>query len=154
MATDRRYICPRCGDESWAGSLFNSLLAVALGKLPSCGNCSTSMKLHLSFEWGLDAGTFQSIVLDAFLPDKPAKWRDESGRKVTFYPFLVITQGKGKGSKGGKVAWLPYWHVVRGKEGDQKKYGQWAPILDLSTFQDLVAKARSKGYFRSSAAEA
>jgi len=141
MATGRFHVCPKCGEKYWAASLFDSLLAVALGKLPACTKCATSAALHLSFAWGFDAGTFQSIVLDAFLPDEPVKWTDKSGREVTFYPFLVITEGKGE-----RVAWLPYWHVVRGKGGEQKKYGQWAPCMDLGTFEELVAKARSKGY--------
>jgi hypothetical protein len=149
MATDRFHVCPKCGDKSRAGSLFDSLLAVALGKLPTCTKCATSMALHLSFAWGLDAGTFQSIVLDAFLPDEPVRWSDKSGREVTFYPFLVITEGKGE-----RVAWLPYWHVVRGKGGEQRKYGQWAPSMDLSTFEEVVTKARSKGYLGSIAAGA
>ncbi len=99
------------------------------------------MQLHLSFLWGLDAGTFECVVLDAFLPDEPTKWPDKNGREVTFYPFLVITKGK-----TGRVAWMPYWHVVRGKDQEKKKYGQWAPSMDLSTFEELVAKARKKGY--------
>ena len=74
-------------------------------------------------------------MLDAFLPDEPVTWSDKSGREVTFYPFLVITEGKGE-----RVAWLPYWHVVRGKDVEQKKYGQWAPSMDLSTFEELVPK--------------
>jgi hypothetical protein len=61
------------------------------------------------------------------VPDEPVKWPDKSGREVTFYPFLVITEGKGE-----RVAWLPYWHVVRGKGVQQKKYGQWARSTDLS----------------------
>jgi hypothetical protein len=38
---------------------------------------------------------------------------------------------------------------VRGKEGEQKKFGQWAPSMNLSTFEELVTKARSKGYLGS-----
>ena len=141
MATERFHLCPKCGRKSWAGSLFDSLHAVALGNLHTCAQCATNMLLHLSFAWGLDAGAFQCVVLDAFLPDEPGMWPDKTGRKVTFYPFLVITEGK-----NGRVAWLPYWHVVRGKGQEQKKYGQWAPSMDLSTFEELVAKARAKGY--------
>lgn len=140
MATDRFHLCPKCGRKSPAGLLFDSLHAVSLGKLHTCDQCATNMVLHLSFAWGLDAGSFECVVLDAFLPDEPVKWSDKNGREVTFYPFLVITEGK-----GDRVAWLPYWHVVRGEE-EQKKYGQWAPSMDLSTFQELVAKARAKGY--------
>lgn len=141
MATDRFHLCPKCRRKSRAGSLFDSLLAVALGKLPTCAQCATNMALHLTFAWGVDAGPFQCVVLDAFLPDEPVKWPGKTGREVTFYPFLVITEGK-----DGRVAWLPYWHVVRGKGQEQKKYGQWAPSMDLSTFEELVARARGKGY--------
>jgi hypothetical protein len=99
--------------------------------------------LHLSFAWGLDAGTFECSVLDAFVPDKPAKWLDKKKREVIFYPFLVIAQGK-----RGRIAWLPYWHVVRGKRREVKKYGQWAPSMDISTFEKLVAKAQASGYIK------
>lgn len=143
MATEWIHICPKCGEKFWA-SLFDSLLAVALHRPSTCTKCTTIMVLHLSFPWGLDAGTFQGIALDAFLPDKPVSWPDKSGREVTFYPFLVITEGNGE-----RFAWLPYWHVVRGNGKEQKKYGQWAPSLDISTFEELVAKARSKGYLAS-----
>lgn len=141
MATERFYLCSKCDQKTWAGALFDSLLAVALGKLHVCTNCNINMPLHLSFAWGFDAGVFPCLVLDAFLPNDPVKWFDKTGREVTFYPFLVVTEGK-----GDRVVWLPYWHVVRGDGKEQKKYGQWAPSMDLSTFEELLAKARAKGY--------
>lgn len=141
MATDRFHLCPKCGQKSWAGSLFDSLLSVATGKTYPCPKCGGSCPLHLSFAFGLDATGGQCVVLDAFLPDEPVKWPGNAGREVVFYPFLVITDGE-----GGRGVWLPYWHVVRGDGAESKKYGQWAPFMDLSTFDELVAKARAKGY--------
>ncbi len=141
MATDRFYICPKCRNKFSAGLLYDALHAVAIGEQPTCAKCATSMLLHLSFAWGLDAGAFRCIVRDAFMPDNPVRWFDKGKREVTFYPFLVIIESKNK-----RKAWLPYWHIVRGKRKPQKKYGQWAPCMDLSTFDELVAKAKSKGY--------
>lgn len=141
MATERFYLCPKCGRKSRPGLLFDALLAVALGELHTCDQCGTNVALHLSFPWGLDAGPFKCVVLDAFLPDEPVRWSDKNGREVTFYPFLVIL-----GGEGGREAWLPYWHIVRGKGQEQKKYGQYAPDMDLSTFQELLTKAQTKGY--------
>jgi len=87
MSTERFHVCPKCGQKSRAGSLFDSLLAVAISKQPACTKCAGTMALHLTFAWGLDAGIFKSVVLDAFLPAKPATWPDKTGQEVTFYPF-------------------------------------------------------------------
>jgi hypothetical protein len=106
-----------------------------------CPKCGATSPLHLSFAYGLDAAGAECIVVDAFLPSSPLKWQDSAGRDVTFYPFLIITEGE-----DGRGAWLPYWHVVRGHDGESKKYGQWAPSMSLSTLDELITKARSKGW--------
>ena len=103
MATDRFYLCPKCGRKSKPVLLFDSLFDVAMGKLRTCDQCGTNMALHLRLAWGLDAGPFKCVVLDAFLPDQPVRWPDKNGREVTFYPFLVIMEGE-----GGREVWLPY----------------------------------------------
>lgn len=141
LSTDRYHTCPRCGERIWAESLFDSLRAVAKGDLPSCSACHEACTLHLSFAFGLDATGSDCSVIDAFLPDEPISWADKAWREVTFYPFLVITDGN-----NGKGAWLPYWHIVREDGRETKKYGQWAPFMDLSTFDELIGKARAKGY--------
>ena len=141
LATDRFYLCSKCNKKSSAGLLFDCLFEAAAGKSYPCAKCDGRYELHISFAYGLDATGGQCIVLDVFLPDDLVRWSDKSGREVTFYPFLVIT-----GGNGGDGAWLPYWHVVRGNGVERKKYGQWAPSMDLSTFEELVAKARAKGY--------
>jgi hypothetical protein len=133
MATGCLFHCTKCNQQIHAGNLFDCLIIVANDNCPVCPSCNAK---------ALGAGGRECTVLDCFLPDKPDRWRDEdSGQDVTFYPFLVITM-----TENGKVAWLPYWHVT-GKGSDvRKKYGQWAPSMDLSTFQELVEKARAKGY--------
>lgn len=141
MATDRYYICQRCGHKVWAGRLLDSLLAVANGAMPSCPTCQEPYCLHLTFALGLDATGRNCSVIDAFLPDEPDKWRDNADREVTFYPFLVITDGE-----NGKGVWLPYWHVVLAFGNETKKYGQWAPFMDSLIFEELVNKARAKGH--------
>ncbi len=52
MATDRYHVCRKCGEKSWAGSLFDSLRGVALGKVPCCSQCGAQMALHLSLNRG------------------------------------------------------------------------------------------------------
>ena len=141
MATERFHLCPTCGWRTRAESLFDSLLGIARAKPRPCAHCATSTVLHLSSPFGLGAGTFQWVVVDAFVPDKPVKWSYRR-RRVTFYPFLVVIEREGE----RRHIWLPYRHVVRGKGKQQKKYGQWAPWMELSTFKELVAKARRKGY--------
>jgi hypothetical protein len=61
---------------------------------------------------------------------------------VTFYPFLVVTERKGR----DQAVWLPYWHVVGDGEENRKKYGQWAPFMDMKLFRDLLAQPRDEGY--------
>jgi len=144
MATERFHLCPRCGWRARAEPLFDSLRDVARARPRPCARCETSTALHLSSPWGLGAGTYQWVVLDVFVPDEPVKWSDKTRRRVTFYPFLVVIEREG----GRRHVWLPYWHVVRGEGKEQKKYGQWAPWMELSTFKELVAKARRKGYLK------
>ena len=141
MATGRFHVCPGCDKKVWARQLFGALLAMAKGDIPQCPSCGVDTQLHLSFPYGLGAGHGQFVVIDAFLPDKPVAWQDK-GRDVTFYPFLVIK----KDPDGGEKAWLPYWHVVREQGTQRAKYGQWAPSMELSTLEELIAKARAKGY--------
>lgn len=54
--------------------------------------------------FGLDATGGDCAVIDAFLPDEPVSSRDSAGREVTFYPFLVVTDGKDSlGEPHGKI---------------------------------------------------
>ena len=125
MATDRFHLCPKCGRKSWAGSLFDSLLSVALGTLPTCAQCATNMALHLSFAWGLDAGAFQCVVLDAFLPEEPVKWPDKTGREVTFYRSWSSPKAKVKELLGCPIG---TWSEEKGKSRRSMASGlpQWA----------------------------
>jgi hypothetical protein len=81
-------------------------------------------------------------VLASFYPHQLERWCDSGGRKVTFYPFLIVT----KREERDQAVWLPYWHVVRNGEKVNRKYGQWAPFMDMKLFEDLLSKARDAGY--------
>ena len=102
------------------------------------------MQLNIHFAYSFNASGAECVVLDAFLPDNLDGWQDNLGRRVTHYPFLVITET----AVHVKGAWLPYWHIVGSGNATTKKFGQWAPSMDLSTFAQLVEKAQAKGYLK------
>jgi len=42
---------------------------------------------------------------------------------------------------------MPYWHIVVDKDKNEfLKYGQWAPFMDLETYQSLIEQAKEAGY--------
>jgi len=47
-----------------------------------------------------------------------------------------------------KAIWLPYWHLhYRCKEDTPlKKFGQWAPHMDIDVFVGLIKKAKVGGH--------
>jgi hypothetical protein len=79
-------------------------------------------------------------VLDVFLPEREEPFSND-GKKVTFYPFLVVLEGV---EEPGVCYWLPYWHLEDGK----RKYGQYAPFLDSYQLEELIQQAIQKGYLR------
>ena len=124
---------------------------------PTCKICHKTAELHLKFGFGLEATSAEWRVLDVFVPSEPVQWNQREGKKVTFYPFLVVLGATENGGRA-RAFWLPYWHIVEGggtrevvrgagaEDIIERKYGQWAPFMDGFSFQDLVAKARQKGY--------
>lgn len=99
------------------------------------------MELHLRFDFGLDAVGKEQVVEAAFVPTSRETWEDSKGRKVEFWPFLVITRRNTR----GRAVWLPYWHIVHDGERRISKYGQWAPFMDAVLFADLLRQAREAG---------
>jgi hypothetical protein len=145
MATERSWYCKECGKSLPAGSLFESLKSVADSSVEPCGACQGEVHLRLKFDYGLGAGGAECKVVDCFYPDEPQAWDDPSttpAQHVTFYPFVVITVSK----ESGLGVWLPYWHVTKQGASEKKKYGQWAPSMDLHIFSKLVQKARERGH--------
>jgi hypothetical protein len=126
-------------------SMLDSLKAVATSSSVPCNKCKRQLQLHLEFSFAFGATGGRCTVKDAFMPDKPSNWTDPKGQEVTYCPFLVITETSGNEMS----AWLPYWHIVKGSGKKKDKYGQWAPFMDLTTFEELLKKAKAKGYFRS-----
>jgi hypothetical protein len=117
--------------------------AVADNRKPECRRYGTSTTLHLTFDFALGVQDKDAEVLASFHPCPPEDWCLVSGKRtVTFYPFLVVTKREG----GDRAVWLPYWHVVGDGEKVERKYGQWAPFMDMELFEDLLAQARNKSF--------
>jgi len=144
MATKRYFTCKRCGRVPMNRRLFDSLLAIAKGSLEKCPKCQGPIQLQLEFGFGLDVTHSEVTVQACYCPKKPEKWKDSKKRSVTFYPFLVITDRHGR----DEAAWLPYWHVVDDGKKKSRRYGQWAPFMDMAIFEDLLAQARKDGYLK------
>jgi len=142
VATGRYFICSRCGEKTYPPNLFETLRTFSVSR-SVCGRCGANSELHVVFSFGLEAGRPDCKVLDAFLPENPVSWRQQDMREVTFYPFLVVLQ---RSDDEGRCFWLPYWHLVEGIGTVKRKYGQWAPFMDASLFESLVAQARAKGH--------
>jgi len=101
------------------------------------------MHLNLSFDFALGASGKNSVVIASFYPHSPEQWWEESReRTVTFCPFLVVTKREGR----DQAIWLPYWHLIQDDEKVNHKYGQWAPLMDLKLFEDLLTQARCAGF--------
>lgn len=141
MTAHHAFRCPACGEETRWRILFNALRAVAEQNVPAC-RCGASTALHLPFEFALDVPDKNAEVLASFLPHQLEYWQDSRGRTVTFDPFLVITKREGH----DQAVWLPNWHVIRDGEKERRKYGQWAPFMDMKLFEDLLTQARSTGF--------
>jgi hypothetical protein len=144
MATRHKFRCPdpECAEETKKRTLFDAVKAVADHSEPTCRRCGASTTLHLSFDFALCVEDKNAEVLASFYPQPPEDWPCEE-RTVTFYPFFVVT----KRERRDQAVWLPYWHVVgNGEKENRKKYGQWAPFMDMKLFRDLLSKARDHGY--------
>lgn len=140
MATQRYFVCSSCNQEQWAWPrLFDLLHDVASNSLAPC-SCGGNQFLKLIFDWGQGVGPYPCKVLGAFLPKKDIEWESETGNMITFYPFLIITEGLKKKDRG---VWLPYWHIEKSADGQTYKYGQWAPHMDSGSFADLLGQAKA-----------
>lgn len=144
MATERHWICSTCDSREWAGRLFDVLREVSAGAQSPCATCGAVRTLELVLPFGVGAGPHRGKVLDVFLPEDIRSWRDEKNNLVEYFPFLVMVESL---AEGYVSAWMPYWHLVTDGGGRiERKYGQWAPFMDLESFANLVLKARTKGY--------
>ena len=137
MATKRYYSCG-CGPKRcW--SLFDALRDFKSRDTQKCKVCGKRAELHLVLPFGLGAGSPDCTVFSVFAPSELEYWLDKDGKRVTFFPFLVILKRNNK-----LACWQPYWHVKYNK----KKYGQWASFMSKTIFQDLLLQARKAGYLR------
>lgn len=143
MGTGRYYVCQRCGSEQWVPSLFDALRDAAEAKLPACATCEQPRRLRLDFPFGLGAGLQKYHLVAAYFPENPTTWKDEEGKKVEHYPFIVVLEAV---SDKSRTAWLPYWHLHYKGSRAHRKYGQWAPHMDMEIFTNLLGKARRDGH--------
>ena len=141
MATARVYVCPNCGRQPEWPSLFAALQRLAEGCITPCPKCRTGMQLQLTFDFALGATGKDTVAIASFLPKPPPQWKD-ADRDVILYPFLVILERE----ETKRAAWLPYFHVVRSDKKTTCKYGQWAPFMDITLFEDLLRQAHEAGH--------
>jgi hypothetical protein len=97
-------------------------------------------------------------VRDVFFHADPARWEQDKGQWVVYYPLLVVMEEEDR----GECVWLPYWHLVTDKKTcdagleailrnrhTKRPFGQWAPFMYNAApayFQDLLEQAVAKGY--------
>ena len=140
MATIRQFICDTCKPAN-AGNLFEALRKIATTRSLPCPRCGNPLRLRLKFNFGLNAKHSDCTVLAAFTPQRREKWKDENGNPVEYYPFLVFLKRHGRET----AVWLPYWHLVTTKKRVIRKYGQWAPFMDMHLFRNIMRQARQRG---------
>jgi hypothetical protein len=140
MATKKTYHCPQEGhacQPNRAMSLFAVLKGWAEADKPTCkvsGLPIVGLEVELDFDLGEDDSKFW--VRHCFYVHE--SWKKE-GKAIEFYPFLVVLEKEGR----GLATWFPFWHVVEGK---RPRFGQWAPVMDVAHFQNLLKQAKDKGY--------
>jgi hypothetical protein len=148
MATEKKYLCPKCHEPQWP-SLFEALFDKAHDGLrcpkPECSG--EELEMELNFDWGL-----RGKVIDAFLPDDITEWdggEGEGQEHWEFYPFFVVIESLERDDPGRQV-WQPYWHKVTLLKDNSVRtpYGQWAACLDIDAYQQLLRKAKAKGYLQ------
>ena len=122
MATERLFVCKKCGSSERAGGLFNALDDQTKSGPAPCPKCGSECYLKVTFPFGLGAGKFVGRVLAVFSPKSRPVWRDANRGKIEFYPFLVICESLDAGKQ--RNVWLPYWHVSRSRGHAKAKYGQ------------------------------
>jgi hypothetical protein len=144
MATERYYCCSNCKAKTLIDKwLYDALLDNTKGVFHACDVCSNPCTIELNFNFGLGAGPLACKVLASFLPEKIRKWLDEDGKRVEFYPFMVVVE---EIEEGNYLIWLAYWHIKYHDWGIERKYGQWAPLIDEELYSSLLNKAKAAGY--------
>ncbi len=143
--TYRHIVCTQCQTESWVQNLFDALRTFADGSVTTCAQCGSRCRIRLTFNFGVGAGPHTCYVVRAYIPDILDEWTTADGRRVAFYPFLVVTTPDPDG-KGPYNAWLPYWHHVRADSGKSwRKYGQWAPFMKSAQLSQMLDRAKHDG---------
>jgi hypothetical protein len=145
MATVSRFICEPCGRNIGAWDTIDVFLHwIDQRCAPACRKCNQPYQFHLEFPFAFGADGRMRVV-DVFAPRTPCTWTTEDHHRIDFRPFLVI--GETRDATPKRTAWLPYWHLDTPPAGKtHRKFGQWAPNMDLVLFAELVDQARENGY--------
>ena len=143
MATKIDLLCSNCDSVYPVGSMFDTLKKKAEGHFDMCPQCKKELQIHFEFSFGMEVGNYKYKLLDCFLPDKPHQWQTSKG-SVKWFPFLVVLENT---KNNEQTIWQPYWHLETAKNGSsRRKYGQWAQVVEKYLFEDMLNKAKSKGY--------
>jgi len=148
VATSKTWRCLRCGKSRKAKNLFDALLDIVEQRPNKCA-AGHDEKFFLGFPFALGIGRTDWEVKAAYLPKKRSpKWRNGKD-KVQFFPFLVIVEHapSNPNQTPHTSVWTPYWHAIKGVK-ETKKYGQWAPHMELGVFHDLVEQACKGGFMK------
>lgn len=146
MATLKKFFCETCNESIDAGILFEALTYIA-DEEKKCNKCGHIMSLQLTFDFGLGVGEVPYRVLGVFYPEEfeGLEWKNDDNSDVIYWPILVVISDLLNRDK--QSFWLPYWHEVKYPEGNSTyKYGQWAPVIDIKTFNSLLGQARKRGF--------
>lgn len=150
MATIRDYRCTSCLHKADTKNLFELLRRWGKqGGADSCPKCQTPLTLKLEFPFAFGTKPPARKVLGVFTPKSAIEWRKpESDAAIGFHPFLIIGERVGDSTVDGRgqTAWLPYWHTDTTGSQVKRKYGQWAPHMDVAVFTDLLRQAHSAGF--------
>jgi len=143
----RNLVCKSCHRSTVADILFDALHQLASKTITQCPSCGGDRQIHLRIDFGVAKERKEVIALAAFLPRSLKSWTDSERRRVTVYPFLVITERPG----GHRAVWMPYWQIEVGENkgllGTPRSlwFGQNPSDMDLNSFADLVEQATDSG---------
>ena len=145
MATEYYYECPKCNIPRRIPIVFDALRDATCNNTHQCPTCHHNEKLLVIPPFGLGADKRTYCLVKAYLPERPNSWNDNNGKKVEYYPFLLVLEDASNNSH--RTVWLPYWHLHYEDKGLKKKYGQWAPHMDIEIFSELIEKAKKDKCF-------
>jgi len=109
--------------------------------------CSTPTPTHIELIFDFHGAPTRCKVLTSFLPDEIIGWDIQEGRREEVYPFLIVLENL---ETTEQYIWSPYWHIERHQNGtiEKRKYGQFASVVNIDSYFELIEKAKAKGYLK------